>query len=420
MTAVTPIGSGGNVVSALSRLVKACSLHTDNNQAVLALLPPAVESVRDFCDARGSDAVVLSFSGDFVFVNRRLLAAPRNVYENALALGAWLAECNATELTLSRTLEPAPTLLFARGLADAQRDKARASSLARTELAGITLRNTAVRESGALSKQGESAVLHVVRLYATAAVSVDELRIEIDAGETPSAQMLKKIAQQLVSVAEQHSTLLVTLAAAPIEQTSDGRKLLSTAVLALAMARRITSDRGLLTALVQAALLEPPTNSDFVRQVELLSALGGFQPSATERAVLSADASFCREAELPTSSLSLSLSCARRFNASRAEGATLDEALAALGADAVARLLGSILGVLATGTAVELNTGEMAMITGRPKRQIDVLRPPVRLLTDAQGGMLPAPNDLDLARPTQGAPLRWVKGAATQSEKSRR
>jgi hypothetical protein len=403
------------VVQAIYRLTRACALHSDANQTVQSLIGPAVGAVREVCDEHAADAVVVLFSGDMVFVNRRLLRATREIYALALQLGGWLAALEATELTISRGVGDRAMLAFARALSGAQRERGRRPDEEQRELAGISLRDAPAFDADA-GGQVESIFGRVVKTYATAAILLDAMHAAIDRGELPNAPELKRIAHKLVAVAEHHVTLLVALAAAPIEQRSRGRRALSTGVIALAMGRLLTRDRALLAALVQAALLDCPDDS--AAQVRMLSELGGFGLPALRRAVIAVEA--CAPPGVrQASSLGEVLACARRFNALRAQGAALDAALAGVengdgpgSAEACAPLLAPVLGVLAPGTAVELSSGELAIVTARARRHLDVLRPAVRLLTDAQGESLPVPVEVDLARLPRGAPVRWVKDAA--------
>jgi hypothetical protein len=412
------------VVQAIYRLTKACALHSDANQTVRSLIAPALEAVRAFCDERGADAAIILFSGDMVFVNRRLLRAPREVYALALQLGGWLEACNATELTLPRSVSESAMLALARALTDAQRERDRKPDGERFELGGISLRNAPPFDAEG-GQQVESIFVRVVKTYATAAILVDGMHAAIDAGQRPNPQDLKRIAQKLVAVAEDHVTLLVALAAAPIDERSRGRRALSTAVIALSMGRRLTDDRALLAALVQAALLDAPDTApspgELTARVRLLAELGGFGPPALRRAVIDLESRFGLALQR-TSSLASVLACARSFNALRARGSPLDAALAAVeagqgdaGAEPCVRLLAPVLGVLAPGTAVELSSGEVAIVTARARRHLDVLRPPVLVLTDAHGESLPSPIEVDLAKPSGTTPVRWVKHAAARA-----
>jgi hypothetical protein len=406
-----------SVVQALYRLTKACALHDDANQTVQSLIGPALEAVRSFCNERAADAAVLLFSGDMVFVNRRLLRAPRESYALALQLGSWLQALQANELTISSSASPAAMLALARSVAVAQRERDRIAGGEQLDLGGISLRSAPPFDADSGQKL-ESAFARVVKTYATAAIMVEAMHVDLDRGTLPNAPDLKRIAHKLVAVAEDRVTLLVALAAAPIDWRTRGRRALSTAVIALAMGRLLTVDRALLAALVQAALLDCTDTTALGDRVRLLTELGGFGLPALRRSVLALESSQGPDTTR-TSSLVSVLACARQFNALRAKGASLDAALAGVeggdgnrSAEACAPLLAPVLGVLAPGTAVELSSGELAIVTARARRHLDLLRPPVRVLTDARGESLPEPMELNLAQPPPGAPVRWVKNAA--------
>lgn len=248
---------------------------------------------------------------------------------------------------------------------------------------------------------------------------------------------MKRVAQRLVAIGEEYPELLMAAASAPFPDSDPSRRAVSTAVISLAMARQLSTDRLTLTSLALAALLCQVGESRLGSAEEperlgpsmlvALTIVGRLPPNALRRNVVGYEA---LRMPSPTSSphgqdtapalLSSVLFVARRFNDLRTpdgsnrppnvgqvleqlEGEADDEARQAL-----YQLLVSGLGFLPCGTFVELDTGEVAQITGTPALALDFARPQVRILTDGKHKILAAPLDVDLARPTLGEPPRVV------------
>ncbi len=72
-------------------------------------------------------------------------------------------------------------------------------------------------------------------------------------GERPAGHDVKRVAQKLVALAEEDAPLLVACAISPFPDDRRCRRAVSSAVVALAMARPLTSDRAALTTVAHAA-----------------------------------------------------------------------------------------------------------------------------------------------------------------------
>jgi hypothetical protein len=76
------------------------------------------------------------------------------------------------------------------------------------------------------------------------------------------------------------------------------------------------------------------------------------------------------------------------------------------------QLLVAALGFFPVGSIVELDTNEIAAVTGVPAIAVDYRRPPVRILCDASSNFLPKPIDINLAAGTkQGESARSIRRA---------
>ncbi|MBN1772722.1 MAG: hypothetical protein JXB32_15745, partial [Deltaproteobacteria bacterium] len=249
---------------------------------------------------------------------------------------------------------------------------------------------------------------------------------------------IKRIAQRLVALGEDHAEVLTALAAGPLYDADPARRAVSTAVIAAAMVRLLTDDRELRSTVAQAALVadldrvltgtadEGPDRAPGA--LLALSTLGQYYAGAIRRNVVVFEALSLPSptgplhdgATRPTAAAALLL-VARRFNELRTpdgagRAATIDEAVRALEADArgpleqaYLRLLVVSLGFYPLRTVVELDSGEVAVVSGFPKVPVDFARPPVQILMDRRQQMLPTPLAVDLAAPAHGQPKRRIR-----------
>ena len=257
-------------------------------------------------------------------------------------------------------------------------------------------------------------------------------------GQVKGAHEVKRIAHKLVTLSEVHPELLIATAAGPFPDSDPARRAISTAVFSAGMTRILSQDRGALAAVVQAALLADCGAARWgavlgrsqlaTGTLSLLATIGEFQPASIRRSVIAFEA-LRLETQVgpvypqgsPHTVRGSVLSTARRFNELRApqpgsRGAGLDAAVRKLEAEsqhpthlACVRLLVSALGFYPSGTVVELDTGELALITGVPSTAIDFARPPVHVMTDTRKSLLPKPIELDLARQPDSQPVRAIR-----------
>jgi hypothetical protein len=345
-----------------------------------------------------------------------------------------LGQAHANEVVLERGLEPSSALAFCRLVVDAQRSPEAARSLTQTEIRGVVVRH--VPDTDELEEERKDGpVAKIVKAYAASILILQSFYREVAAGRQGNTQSAKRIAQKLVALYEREPELLVAAAAAPLLDASPARRAVSAAVLSIAMARKLEADRALTTSAAQSALLlhlgtalpgtSQSASAQAARALTYLAHTGGLHPPSLRRAVLthqllSGDAADSSQALV----LAQVLRTATRFCDLRAPakagapGLTLDAAVDKLQAEfgsatnvPFVRLLVSALGLVVTGTIVELTTGEVAMVTAVPRQALDFARPKVRLLTDKSHVALDTPREVDLARPKDGEPARSIKRA---------
>ncbi len=439
------------LVQGIYRLVRACMLYGDNNQAVLAATESLREAAVACCEGSGVETTILVFAMDSVFVNGQVFRGSREAYTLAKELGAFLEICDVTEVAVDKGVSSAELVTFGRAVADGQRDKAAAERVKH-----ITGRVRARRVHGAgAAGVGEdgSALERLVRTYAGSVVIMRQLNESVKAGIYTLPQAVKRVSQKLVAHAEQDARHLIALAASAPSDPDPASLAVNTAVLALSMARQLTSDRLVLGGLASAALLYDvgrprllkPGNAGRLLEraltdeeldrlpastVIVLTALGKIHPPSVSRSVVAYESLALRRPERPTlyrgrrppSVLARILTTARSFIEQRmatpgAPTVSIDDAIQLLqleAEDATARtyvkILVGALGIFPAGTMVELNTGEMGVVVSTPALPVDFPRPPVQIMYDAAANVLETPFYCDLSQPpAPGEPVRYVR-----------
>ncbi len=437
------------VVHGVYRTVKACQFHADvTNDAVTSLTAAAAAAIAEYCAGAASETVALSFLGDAIFVNRQILKGSRDTHALAVELRDLLATCEVTELTLARTIDRAAISSLAKLLADVQRDRSLVPRVTSGELPGVTAGKARFAATGA--SREESPGQRAARTYATSVLTVQGVLADVRVGKFELPRRIKRVAQQVVARADEDARLLVALAATGGVSLDAATIAVGSAILAVAMTRQLTTDRAVLANAAMTALLydagrvvlggggsaggvQRTLNDDELdrvptRTVLALTALGRMHAPARARTALLYEVWSMRRAHRlgavykgrrPPTLLARIIGVARAFAELRAAGAggglSIDDALQVLGNRAVdgteralVKLLIGALGIYPAGTMVTLNTGELAVVMGTPSMPLDYVRPPVKILYDAETVLLEEPIDVDLAAPDSGQPHRFI------------
>jgi hypothetical protein len=445
------------VVHGVYRTVKACQFHADvTNDAVTSLTAAAAAAVAEYCAGAASETVALSFLGDAIFVNRQILKGSRDTHALAVELRDLLATCEVTELTLARTIDRAAISNLAKLLADVQRDRSLAPRVTSGELPGVTAGKA--RFAGTGASREESPGQRAARTYATSVLTVQAVLADLRVGKFELPRRIKRVAQQVVARADEDARLLVALAATGGVSLDAATIAVGSAILAVAITRQLTTDRAVLANAAMTALLydagrvvlgggssadgvQRTLNDDELdrvptRTVLALTALGRMHAPARARTALLYEVWSMRRAHRlgvvykgrrPPTLLARIIGVARAFAELRAAGAggglSIDDALQVLGnraADgterALVKLLIGALGIYPAGTMVTLNTGELGVVMGTPSMPLDYVRPPVKILYDADTVLLEEPIDVDLAAPDPGAPHRFIAKSVDADE----
>ena len=436
------------VVQCLYRLVKGCLLHTSaNNESVTASSKALIEAVLECCRHGSSEDVTVLFMGDAVFVNGAILRTSREAHAIAVELGTLLAACNVRELTLARILGQAEVVLLGTRLADVWRDRSLGARFREVPIPGVTLSEgkafDAVIEELAPSER-------VTRTYAAAVMTVRGMLADVQRGEDRLPRRVKRLAQKIVAHADEDGRLLVSLASQGGPAVDPSTIAVGTAILTVAMARQLTTERVLLSNAAMAALLldagkarlsvgmggvTRKLNDDELdlvpaSAVAVSTAMGKLHPASRVRGALVYEAWWLRRAyrigplyagRRTATVLSRIIGVARAFCELRAAGPegtlSVDDALQVLmnratdtTESAFVRLLIGALGVYPAGTMVELSSGELAVVMATPELPMNFARPPVKVMYDRDARLLAEPVDVDLGAPAPGrvGPAKFI------------
>jgi hypothetical protein len=420
------------LVNALYRVIKGCQLHSEHNQAVLQVIDQAVSTTQQFCETSGVRSASILFTPHAVFINRQMLRASKETYQLALELGQLLLTCEATEITVGSDVSGIQIGEFGRAVANASRDGSIPDVVKSGGWDSLKLRKvTGLGGEGKVAPQ-----IRAARTYAAALMIIKSFYSELKERNYEPRQGVKRVAQKLVSQSELEGRLLLSIAAVPSVDADRSQSLLSTAIVAHAMACQLTNDRTLLSAIVTTALLYDVGRPRMLRadapsrqltedeealqtasSVVAVTALGKLHPPNLIRAVLLYETHalknnlvLYRGKRTPLLASRILL-LARAFVELRTPTATaqalsLDDAVQVLDAQAsdntgraLVKLLVGALGLFPAGTMVELSTGEMGVVLATPRLPVDFARPPVRVLYDEHAQLLPEPLDIDLALP---------------------
>ncbi len=442
---------GAGVVQAVFRLIKQSTLHASDNQAVVRQIEETAAIVSEYGAKTGMNVSILFAQGS-VFVAGQLLKANRTVYEGAIELGATLRKLGLVELTIARDAKAADIQALGQVVADAVRGQPseyltrptprvllRPAAEATIER-GVTLENLTHEQT-------------IVRTYASAVVVMRRFYEAMSRGNAALPQRIKRVAQSLVELSEGDVPAFLGVTGARNANHDGAGKAINTAILSLAMARQITSDRLVLARLAMAALLfdvgrprvvgasaqgrpgiQPTLSVQQEEELPVATAVtllsfGRINETTIGRTVMAFEAHWLRQqaslgpvydgAFAPTLQARI-LAIAKTFN----DLVTPQPGLEPLGpnesiaqieltsGDAATRtalrLLVAALGVFPLGALVELSTGEVAEVLSTPTLPSQYARPRVRIVFDEAGGMADI-GEVDLAEPSQpGEPSRSI------------
>ena len=445
------LNRSANVSLAVFRLAKNSLVFAENNTALHEAAEKAAEALAHFSSEVGS-ATRFTFAGDSVFVCGQLLRASRQAYESALELGRILGRAEVAEVSFEPEVSGRELLAFSAALVAAIRDPEKREQLFELELENVTLRRSSPWLAQGLTREALPIRERTLRFYATALVVVRRFYEDVAAGRNILPQRLKRLAQQLVALADKQGSTLLGMTALAGAHRDDAGRAVQSAILLVTLAREITQDRALLVQLAMAAFL---TDVGRVRlrgseaeeslvalsdQVEMLVpgttamlcvALSGLRPVAVMRSVAAFEAPWAERQELlgvpwsgtrrllPHSGLLVFIRhfvdrmAPRDMSPALSAAEAIDQMASDPGIDRdLLRVFVEALGLFPVGSVVELASGAWAVVVGPSDAADAKNRPQVRPVTDAAGLPLDGAAVIDLGLDPQAPGVVRLLGSA--------
>ena len=434
---------GASVLMAVYRLVKNAMVHAVNNDALLRGAADVEKVVRGFSESTGA-MVTITYHRESIFVCGQLLRASRSVYESAQELGAILERCEVSELAIEQGVTTDNLLQFVEALASVIRDRNPERTLMDVKFTKILVRR--VDLSFQLQELDSSLSHHerVLRLYASALVVMRQFFSAVAAGQPILPFRVKRIAQRLVAIVQDGDEEMLAMTSMAGAHRDDAGRAVQSAILALVVGRQLTTESVPLARLVMAALmidvarirLQAETGLDKMTQLppQVDSAIpataaglcivsGGVNVPSAHRAVIVRETTWLERSALmggPPYDNGLSPMLQPRIivmvrqlleaiaprDGSRAVSPVdaIERVISRKGADpGLSRLIVRALGLIPTGSVVEFETGEWAVVVGASENPNALQRPRIRLVTDKAGDVLVAPFEIDLGTPDNDA-----------------
>lgn len=457
---------GEDVIVSLHRLVRLTRLHDVENKAFARQLEQTHKLVVDYGLRAGTHLKIL-FADRVVLIGGQLLKGSHAAYESAMDLGEILAWCGGAELTIARDITLNELKTFSDALSAAMRNRKGEAFASPTPKVVLRQVSDAARVRG-LDVERLSFEQRVVRTYASAVVVMRRFFEDLQAGRYLMPRRIKRIAQSLVDLSEGSTPAFLGVTEVRNANHDEAGRAVNTAVLAVAMAREITTDRVLLSQVAMAALMHDvarPRASAGVPRIggvaaklsedaedqlpagtaAVLTALGRVNEPTILRTVLTFEALWLRRSTTigpvyrgmrePTVHARI-IAIARLYNDLVTPEPGLlppspDYAVAQICQQAtdpadrtILRMLVSVLGIFPIGTVVVLTTGETAEVVAGGASKV---APRIRIVLDARGGLITPPRYLDLSKQAPGHTVQiarvvsvdgWVKGLELQVDES--
>jgi hypothetical protein len=244
---------GGPLVLHLFRLIKLVQMHSLENQAVRNQLNETAAAFHEY-RLKSGEAVSLFFARGVVFFGGEPLKAPRSAYEAALELGAMMKRCGGSDLTFSPDIGVEELRTFVVAVTRTLRESM--TRFSDFDVPKVRLREvSAAAQLRGLEVEQLDEEQRIVRTYASAVVVMRRLMEDLLRGEAEMPRRIKRVAQALVDLSAGNTPAFLGVTAVRNANHDDAGRAVNTAILAVAMARKLTDDRATLTRIGMAALL---------------------------------------------------------------------------------------------------------------------------------------------------------------------
>jgi hypothetical protein len=445
---------GAEVILAIFRLVKNSLVHALGNKAVQTTVKETHGIITDFASTVGG-YVSVTYVDNTIFVCGQLLRASRSIYESAMEVGKLLAIGGVSEVSFTGDLTEADLLAFCDAFSTAVREPTQRSRMLEAKLNNVIVRQLDTTLQGNQEDEDLPEMEKTLKAYASALVVLRQFYERIAQGKTVLPHRVKRVAQRMVSIAENDEGALLAMTTLANAHRDEAGRAVQAAILVIVAARRLTHDRNALSQLAMAALMADvgrvriagssgeklvQLSEDVEKVVPALTSslcisTGGVNIQNALRTVSAYEATHLERQALlgPLYKRAMSpmiqskiLFVVRQLlerlaprDAARAMSPL--DALASLAGqpnidELVYKLLIQAIGVMPTGTVVEFETGEWGIVVGASTNRAALARPRVKLITDRAGQVFTKPKEIDLGAPSQGRRFPRITGIIEPSK----
>jgi hypothetical protein len=242
------------VVGQLYRLFRTATLHLPNNEAVGRSIREATRLFEGI-GAAGLEGMSVLFLSDTVFVNGKLLKAPREVYETALELARFLEKTGYNEIWISAGATDADVQVLVEFLARKWRAMNESISFADTGASLVRLRHIDPEHVVGVRASDLTPNERAVRAYTFAVVLMRRAFETLRQGDLAVPDILKRLAHELVVLAQMDLRAVLDITRMRRLNQDEAGRAVHTAILAVAMGLQVTKNRRVLARLAMEALL---------------------------------------------------------------------------------------------------------------------------------------------------------------------
>lgn len=428
------LDAGAETLVSLCRFGRIAAAHDPSHPAFVRQLDQSHQALLDY-SARAGRFFSAFFTPYGTFVGGELVRGGRVTQDAASELGSMLGVRGVAELVITKDVAQEDLLDLARFITSG------------TELRSPRIRVRGVSEvarTRGLAVEQLPVDRHIARIYSQAVVALRRLFDELLAGRYVMPARLKRMALEIVTLAQSQNPFLVGVTEAKHASHDEAACAVNAAFLTAAMAREIGADPERALEMVLSALLydvavprmraravEQTGRSDEAPETDTelpagtaatLATFVGLEERSMPRAVVAFESQWTRftgslgalyQGTQPMTLQARIVSVAHEWARLRAiKGAmrprTIDDAVAALLEDrqdpsdlAVVRLLVATLRFFPVGTVVDLASGEIAEVVSA--QEIGNGAPVVRVTVDPKGQPLARPIEIDLSTETHNA-----------------
>ncbi|MFT4705288.1 MAG: hypothetical protein ACI81R_002996 [Bradymonadia bacterium] len=412
-----------SIVQSLYRLFRVGTFHDLSNDAITLATEDAIRTLAAMnqFEKRG---LTLVFADTTVIVNGQLLQAPIDVYESAMDFSRFLTNIGMNTINLAQGIDTDDL----RELLSLFQERESATALLGEDgqlSPHIRVRNINPDLLLGLEDDRLSDLDRVLLTYALTVLVIRRLYESVADGSFALAGYFKRLSRQLARVNYVDRPIVFDVILGRHLQADDAKRSVNAAILAIAMARRVTDHEISLSRIAMATLLmhvgkhRPRPNQDAPVDLPISAAIvhmamGELFGDNLERTIIAWEAhelahgtvidSIYADETRPALESRI-VRCAHRAidhlvhtpNIDQVLAALLDEANDSVDRFCVALLIDAI-GVLPIGAVIELETGHQAIVLTANARPTMFDQPIVRVITDPVGRRID-PQELDLSDP---------------------